>query len=127
MPKSMFHLCYLIFTHLFAFICICMIAPFFFDGIFLLFVAASFLYYLFYDQKMTSLQYDQKTEWIVELNNGKIMHATLLPSSVMMRYFVVLHFKCIHSAKKKRMVLFSDHFSKDDYRALRRCMKMGYL
>ena len=124
--QSIIHLCYLIFTHAFSFICICLIAPLFFDSIFLLFVVTSFLSYLFHDQKIISLCYVQKTEWILKFGHDEMMHATLLPSSVMMRYFVVLHFNCIHSAKKKRMVLFSDHFSKADYQALRRCMKNGY-
>ena len=127
LKKSHIYFYYLVFTHLFSLTCVFIVSPVFFDNIFLLLLIISFLYYLLHDQKIMSLRHNQKTEWILGLPNGEMRYVTLLPSSVMMRYFLVLHFKCIHSDRKERMVLFTDHFSKEDYRALRRCMKMGYL
>ncbi|OGT49797.1 MAG: hypothetical protein A3E53_04875 [Gammaproteobacteria bacterium RIFCSPHIGHO2_12_FULL_39_24] len=117
---------YLISVHFFSVICITTVTSLFLFPFFLLCFAISFLYYFFRVDEIITLQYSKKTEWILELRDGRIERAELLPSSVMMHYFLVLHFKCFTSSEKKTIVLFSDSFVKKDYQALRRCVRMGY-
>ncbi|HLB56273.1 MAG TPA: protein YgfX [Coxiellaceae bacterium] len=124
--KSVLYFWYLIFMHIFATFCIWIVSPIYLFFIFLLFLITSFLYYFYRTEKVLALQYDKKTKWILELYDEKIMPAELLSSSVMMRYFLVLHFKCDDLSRKK-MILFADSFSEENYRALRRCIKIGYL
>ena len=125
--KSTFYFWYLVFTHLFALTCIWFIAPGFLFMFFLLCMSISFSYYYCRNEKIIALQHDKKTQWMLELFDGETERAELLSSSVMMRYFLVLHFKLTNSSKKKTLLLFSDSFSKIDFQALRRCVKMGYL
>jgi hypothetical protein len=125
--KSTLYFYYLIFTHLFAFISVCTIAPLFFDFIFFGILIILFLYHSFRDEKIISFQYAEKTKWILTLNDKTKVEAELLSSSVMMRHFLVLHFKLSNSADKKRMVIFSDHFSRKNFKAFRRCVKIGFL
>lgn len=118
---------YLIFIHLFALLCVWFITPWFLFIFFLVGALISFFYYLWRDEKIITLQHDKKTEWILQLSDDSMERAELLPSSVMMRYFLVLHFKCTYSLEKKSLILFSDSFSDNDFKSLRRCVKMGFL
>jgi len=86
----------------------------------------SFLFFLERDQQIVSMQYAQETEWLLFGNDNRVLRMTLLPSSVMMRYFLVLHF-VDNNRYKKTVVLFFDMFSQDDYRHFRRCVKQGFL
>ncbi len=125
--KSLTYQRYILFTHLFALISVVIVTSLFLFPVFLLCFSISCLYYLSRPEKMITLQYDCDKEWILTLHNSEIVRAELLPSSVMMRYFLVLHFKYEHAPHSKNILLFSDQFSRTDFQALRRCVKMGYL
>lgn len=119
---------YLCGVHCFAFACIGITfsgALFFVFSILLILCGA---YYYFFDYpEIVSLTFLKETEWNVQLLNAGVEHAQLLGSSVMFRYMMILHFQLFSSRKKKSIVLFCDSFSKRDYQALRRCVKIGYL
>lgn len=104
-----------------------MVLPAVLHVIILFCLIVSFLFFLEQDDGIISLQYHHKTEWIVCCRDNKIVRMQLLPSSVMMRYFLILHFASEFVADKKTVVLFSDLFSPEIYRDLRRCIKMGFL
>ncbi len=87
---------------------------------------SSFLFFLERDQEIISLQYAQETEWLLHGNDDRVLRMTLLSSSVMTRYFLILHFTD-ENRYKKTVVLFSDVFLSGNYRDLRRCVKMGFL
>lgn len=87
----------------------------------------SFLYYLTQDGKIISLQCDKKTEWVLRFSHADSEPAILLGSSVMLSHLMILHFKLPDNSKQKTIVLFSDGFSREEFRALRRCVRMGYL
>jgi len=125
--KSRIYGWYLLSTHLFALICVSSVTSFFLFPVFFLCVTISFLIYFCRAPKIISLQYDQKRKWILELTDHSIERAELLSSSVMMRYFLILHFKALDSGIKRTSLLFSDSFSPLDFQALRRCVKMGFL
>lgn len=125
--KSTIYGWYLLSIHLFALICIASISPFFLFPVYFLFATISFLVYFFRSPEIISLQYDKKREWILCLQNSEIARAELLPSSVMMRHFLILHFKVFDSGKKKTSLLFSDSLSQQNFQALRRAVKMGFL
>lgn len=118
---------YLITIHFFAFVCAAMVLPDALDVIILFCLIISFLFFLEHDQKIISLEYAQKTEWILHCNDDHVLRMQLLPSSVMIRYFLILHFTGENLADKKTLVLFSDLFSHENYRDLRRRVKMGFL
>lgn len=103
-----------------------MLLPTVLDVICLFFLIISFIFFLERDQKIMTLEYAQKTEWILYCHDDQIFRMQLLSSSVMMRYFLVLHFKG-ENEYKKTLVLFSDMFSSENYRRFRRCVKMGFL
>lgn len=118
---------YLISIHFFAFISAAMVLPNALHVIILFCLIISFLFFLECDQKIITLEYAQKTEWILHCRDDQIFRMQLLSSSVMMRYFLILHFTSENVTDKKTLVLFSDLFSPENYRDLRRCVKMGFL
>jgi hypothetical protein len=127
LKHSPIYIGYLISIHLFAFVCAAMVLPALLHVIILFCLIISFLFFLERDQEIISLQYAQKTEWMLHCNDDHVLRMQLLPSSVMMRYFLILHFKDENLPDKKTLVLFSDLFSPENYRDLRRCVKMGFL
>ena len=94
---------------------------------FICFLLLPFLYYFTRDEKIISLQYDKKREWILQWSEQKFKRATLLGSSVILRYLVILHFRDVADEKQKIFYFFSDSFSQKDFQSLRRCMKNGFL
>lgn len=123
---SRVHFYTLVVVHLFAWICICMIATMIVDGVCAIGIGLSFCYFLQHET-IRSVEYLQKTEWLLTLDDDNIVQGELLPSSVMMPYFVVMHFRVADANRKIHLFFFCDHFSKIEYIALRRSMKMGYL
>ena len=125
--KSRIYLIYLIMTHFFAMTCVwCVVPIMLFLFIFPCFII-SFLYFLSCDESVISLQHDKKTEWILQLSDAGNARAVLLGSSVMLSHLLILHFKIGDDSERKTIVLFSDCFSSTEFRALRRCVRMGYL
>lgn len=120
------HFYTLLFTHLFAWSCICLMSTMIIDGLCAIVIGLSFCYFL-QDKKVQSLEHVRGTEWMLVFEVGGVIEATLLPSSVMMPYFVVMHFQAAQSHRQIRCFFFRDHFPSTDYIALRRSMKMGYL
>ncbi|OGT41231.1 MAG: hypothetical protein A3F13_09755 [Gammaproteobacteria bacterium RIFCSPHIGHO2_12_FULL_40_19] len=125
--QSILYRGYLILTHVFALLCIGSLVPEWLLIFLLLIATGSFYHYFFRDQNITALKYDKKTEWILHYVNDSMERGNLLPSSVMMRYFLILHFKGLSNARIDTIVLFSDSFSSKDFQALRRCVRMGFL
>ncbi len=126
LKDSPIYIGYLISIHFFAFACIAMVLPNALYVIALFCLIMSFLFFLERDQEIITLEYAQKTEWIVHCHDDQVVRMQLLPSSVMMRYFLVLHFKG-DNEYKKTLVLFSDMFLSENYRHFRRCVKQGFL
>jgi len=124
--KSRIYCAYLVFTHGFALLSVLLVLKFW-ALLFLPIITLSFLFYHHRENHIISLEHDKKTQWVLHLSNGLFERVELLPNSVMMRYFLVLHFMCINTGKKETLVLFSDSFSGNDFRSLRRCVKSGYL
>lgn len=124
MQKSAIRNGYFVLLYCFAMGCVW----FTFTGITLLFFIALLVFVgCFHEEKIISLAYDKKREWILELNNAVFERATLLASSVMFQYLCVLHFELVQSKQKKTLVLFPDNLSARDFPLLRRCVKMGFL
>lgn len=117
---------YLIAVHLFAFACVAMVLPNALYVIALFCLIISFIFFLERDQKIMTLEYSQKAEWILHCHDDQVVRMQLLPSSVMTRYFLILHFMD-ENEYNKTLVLFSDMFSSENYRNLRRRVKMGFL
>ncbi|HLB57540.1 MAG TPA: protein YgfX [Gammaproteobacteria bacterium] len=124
---SMIYRGYLIFTHLFALLCVWSVLPLGLSSVFIWLLLGSFLYYFYRHQNIVAFEYSNKTEWILECTDHPNERALLLPSSVMMPYFLILHFKGFSGTRRKTIVLFSDSFSSADFRSLRCCVKVGYL
>ena len=127
LQPSIFYRGYLIFTYVFALISVGLVMQ---KWVFFFFVFSTlgpFGYYFFHHEKIMAFRYDKKTEWILHCVDNSVERVVLLPSSVMMSYFLLLHFKGFSDGRKKIIVLFSDSFSRDDFRSLRRCVRMGFL
>lgn len=134
LKHSSIYIGYLVFIHFFAFACAVMVLSIVLHVIILFLLIISFLFFLERHQEIISLEYARETEWILHCHDDRIFRMKLLPSSVMMRYFLILHFSepgALATGKNKyatkTLVLFSDQFSPDNYRHLRRCVKMGFL
>lgn len=127
LKQSPIYIGYLIAIQLFAFRCTAMVLPIALHVIVLFCLIVSFLFFLERDQGIIFLQYNQKTEWMLYCNNDRVLRMQLLSSSVMTRYFLILHFTGEKVADKKSLVLFSDMLSPENYRHLRRCVKIGFL
>lgn len=125
--KSCIYGWYLLATHFFALLCVVSITPLFLFPVFLLFTLISFSIYFFRAPTILSLRYNKKTEWILILSDNAVERAELLSSSVMMRHFLILHFKTINTDTKRTLLLFSDSLSSRDFQSLRRYIKMGFL
>lgn len=142
---SLIYVFYLIFVHFYAYICAMMMIPVWLDVPAFFCLIVSFLYFLGSAQAAGCLVYSGKTDWLFYSESGAAVQMQLQPSSVVMRYFLVLHFAIKVEEKRlaqgklknrlmqvfskhsvKTFVLFSDMFSEEDYRHLRRCMKMGF-
>jgi hypothetical protein len=116
---------YLIFTYLFSIFSAGMISPPALGFTPCAIVGILFSYHFFYQPVVLWLQYASKKEWMVCYQNNHIERAVLLSASVMTRYFLILRFQGIASGRKTKVILFSDSFSPDAYRALRRSVRMG--
>ena len=127
LQSSSFYIGYLIFLHIFAYICAVTVAPNTLHVIILFCLMISFLFYLEQDQKIISLEYMRKTDWILHYSDKRVLRMQLLSHSVMMRYFLVLHFQSELTNQKQSVVLFSDMFSDAEYRQVRGCVSMGFL
>lgn len=103
-----------------------MITPLFLAILFSIWILILFCYYFFRDPKIIALEYLQKTQWKLLCCDHENVSATLLPSSAMMRYFLILHFQSEQFGVKK-ILLLRDQLSTEHFRALRRCMTMGYV
>lgn len=126
--RSLTLFAYFIAISFFALVCVWVT----FSGIlFFIFSSGVFIslnYYFFYAHaEIIALAFLRKKEWILYFSADQIAYATLLGCSVMFRHMLILHFYLPASQQKKSVVLFSDQFSDEHYRALRRCVKMGYL
>lgn len=78
-------------------------------------------------EKIMSLQYIEKTKWVLHFSNKQTEEVVLLGSSVMWRYLLILHFENMAYKKRKTICIFSDSFSPEDFQKLRRCVRVGYL
>ena len=87
------------------------------------------VYYYFFDYhaEIIALQFVKNKTWNLHLKNHEIVSAELLGCSVIFRHVLILHFQCEVTQLKKSVVWFSDSFALEDFRALRRCVKVGYL
>ncbi|MCX7120745.1 MAG: hypothetical protein NTZ67_03070 [Gammaproteobacteria bacterium] len=119
---SKLRLIYLILTHLFAMSCVCSLTLPPELSIFFIF---SFSYYLTAKERIIWLRHDKKTEWALQFSDTE--YAILLGSSIMLPHLLILNFKLLGDSKRKTIILFSDCFSRDEFSALRRCVRMGYL
>lgn len=125
---SRFYCFYLWGVHCFAFACIWVAFSGALFFIFFILLISFGVYYYFCDSSdVVALTFLKATEWNVQLSNAGSERAKLLGSSVMFRYLMILHFQLFLSHKKISVVLFCDSFSKQDYQAVRRCVRMGYL
>lgn len=119
---------YLIFTHVFLVLCLYSVLPMILFFFMLPCIFISCLYYLFKKEERFFLQHHKKTEWILHNAHTRTTnHATLLGSSILFSHLFILHFKYQENAAQKTIILFSDSFSPDTFRALRRCIRAGYL
>lgn len=68
----------------------------------------------------TLLTHIKDNEWLLEAHSSERLRVILLPSSVMLRYVLILHMQTVLPRHKKQVVIFSDQLSMENYRALRR-------
>lgn len=124
---------YRIFMHVFAFACV--IATF--SGawlcIMLMCIGISIgecIYHhhdLAFDQTVISFHYHQKTQWVVQSADECFLRMELMQSSVFMRFFATLHFQCVQTQAITTVVLWPDSLNARDFRALQRCITIGFL
>lgn len=115
---------YLIFTYGFSIFSLLMISPCSLRSIIYSTAAILFSYHFFYQEAVLWLRHVSKNEWMLCYQDKHIEQAVLLPTSVTMRYCLILRFQGIESGRKTKIILFSDSFLPDTYRALRRSIKM---
>lgn len=127
LQSSIVYRMYLIATHLFVLLCVWSVLSLWLCLVFLLPWGFSFLYFWYRNQNISALEYCNKTEWVLHYADDTVARVVLLPSSVMMRYFLILHFKGTSMTQNEIIVLFPDSFSRNDFRLLRRCVRMGFL
>lgn len=133
-PKlSLFLLMYLTFAHVFAAICI-YISIYDRWQYFLFFVllCASIFYFchasgVLSNRSVYSLEYIADRQWRLLMADGEIREVVLQGSSVITRYFIVLHFSDLYTSYKKTLLLFPDSLSQEKLRLLRRCVTLGFL
>ena len=105
---SRFLFYYSIIIVIFAVTCVFVVLPY------LVFLLIPFLICHF-KKKIPSIEYCKNGAWKID---GK--EAILLPSSVMWRYLMVLHFKL--GSRRSSVVVMQDSLPDGDYRWLRRCI-----
>ncbi len=71
----------------------------------------------FYNKNGIRLRYSSSYGWAISINNSEFIPLTLLPSTVISSYLLVLHFKTDKS-KKKTIFIVSDSMNKTDFRKL---------
>ncbi|OGT52056.1 MAG: hypothetical protein A3E84_00515 [Gammaproteobacteria bacterium RIFCSPHIGHO2_12_FULL_42_13] len=75
---------------------------------------------LFPQKRISTVHYLGKGRWRL---NEEEHEAKLLPSSVMWRYALILHF--LSDGKRENVVIIKDSMSDEDYRRLRRCVVLS--
>lgn len=124
---------YRIFIHVFALICVIATFSGLWLWIMLLWIGISIAecinhhHDLAFDKTVISFYYHQKTRWVVQISDACFLHMELMKSSVLIQFFATLHFQCVETQTIITVVLWPDSLSTHDFRALQRCMKIGFL
>lgn len=118
---------YSVLVHVFAVLCIASVVSFYTCLMGLIVMTGSFLFYFYRKESIVILECTDQKEWIVHRANAEIARAEILSSSVMMSWFLILHFEVLNDKQKKRCIVFRDSLSREDFYALRRCVRCAFL
>lgn len=125
--KSRIRRLYISAVHLFALICVWVTFSSWLCFMLSLGLCTTCYYFWIEKHDVSAIEFNKKTEWNLYDGSGGLLRAELLPSSVMWRYLLILNFFVLATQKTETIVIFSDSFSLEEYRVLRRCVKVGYL
>lgn len=102
------HRCYFLAMHLFAVVCVYGVMPWYL-----------FLFFLL----IFSLICSMKQRCVIKYTRAHLYH--ILPSTVFFRHMIILHYRDMITQKKQHICLFANNFSKQQWKALRRAIKMS--
>ena len=84
-------------------------------------------YFLSRSKTIIAFRFDGKQAWILETEMHQFQEASLLGSSVLWRYLIILHFQLMKTGERRTVCVFSDSITMDEFRLLRRCVRMCFL
>lgn len=118
---------YIVAIHFFAMCCILTTFPYCGRLIGLLLLMGCCVFYALRTEEIVMLKWMCKKEWIVHTAMGEMVCAEILPSSVMMPWFLILHFEGMENKRNMRCVIFYDSLRREDFYHLRRCVRCAFL
>lgn len=118
---------YSVLVHLFAVFCVISVTSFYMCWLSVLALIGSILFYGCRKETIAMLECTDKKEWIVHQASAESVRVEILSSSVMMSWFLIVHFEVLQNKQKMHRVVFCDALSRDDFYALRRCVRCAFL